>query len=105
MERPIVRIPGRVPRSRRTPGVRRGSSLDCGAKTDIVLRENDQGERGEIVVREGEQLYLPKGNRYTLRSTGEPAINIFAIAGGPTSLAAIKGGEAAQAVKAAVARL
>ncbi len=70
-----------------------------------VLWENDQGERGESVARAGEQLYLPRGNRYTLRATGEPAINIFAIAGGPTNLRAIKGGEASQAVRAAAARL
>ena len=70
-----------------------------------VLWENDRGERGEVVAREGEQLYLPKGNRYTLRATGEPAVNVFAIAGPPTHLTALKAGEASRLVKAAAAAL
>jgi mannose-6-phosphate isomerase-like protein (cupin superfamily) len=70
-----------------------------------VVWENDRGERGEVVAREGEQLYLPRGNRYILRATGEPAINIFAIAGPPTHLTALKGGEASRVVKTAAARL
>ena len=55
--------------------------------------------------REGEQIFLPKGYQYALRSTGEPAINVFAIAGGPTAMAAIMGPEAGDKLKEAGRRL
>lgn len=70
-----------------------------------VLWEGESGERGEAVIHEGEQIFLPKGYHYTLRSTGEPAINVFAIAGGPTNLGTVIGQEASQTVKSAAARL
>ena len=67
-----------------------------------VAWEGDAGEKGETIVSEGEQIYLPKGLRYTLGSNGEPAINVFALGGGPTSLSADLGPEQAKVVKSAV---
>jgi len=49
-----------------------------------VVWEGDGGKEEETVVREGEQIFLPKGLRFKLRATGEPAINVFA-AGIPVS--------------------
>ena len=55
-----------------------------------VVWERDDGEEEEIVVREGEQIFLPKGLRFKLRATGEPAINVFAAGTTPTSEARVK---------------
>jgi hypothetical protein len=70
-----------------------------------VAWENDAGEKGEAIVREGEQIYLPSGFRYTLSSNGEPAINVFALGGNSTSLSNDLGQEHANAVKSAAAAL
>ena len=70
-----------------------------------VAWENDAGEKGEAIVREGEQIYLPSGFRYTLSSNGEPAINVFALGGNSTSLTNDLGQEHANAVKSAAAAL
>jgi 4-oxalocrotonate tautomerase len=76
------------------------------AKGSIKVRwEGDGGEKGEALVREGEQIFLPKGLDYALQATGEPAVNVFAIAGGSTSLGATHGPEAGEKLKAAAARL
>ena len=62
------------------------------AKGSIKVAWDDgQGDKGEAVIREGEQIFLPKGYQYALKSTGEPAINVFAIAGGPTAVSAHHG--------------
>lgn len=70
-----------------------------------LIWEGGAGDRGDVVVREGEQIYLPKGFRYILRATGEPAINVFGIGGTSTSLEPIIGPERAQEIKAAVDRV
>ena len=69
-----------------------------------LIWEGGDGDRGDVVVREGEQIYLPKGYRYILRATGEPAVNVFGIGGTSTSLEPIVGPERAQQVKAAANR-
>jgi|GEM_PF-2467636 len=69
-----------------------------------LLWEGGTGERGDTVVREGEQIYLPKGFRYILRATGEPAINIFAIGGTSTSVEPVLGPERTQQIKSAADR-
>jgi mannose-6-phosphate isomerase-like protein (cupin superfamily) len=69
-----------------------------------LIWEGDGGERGDVVVREGESIYLPKGFRYILRATGEPAINIFGIGGTSTSLEPIVGPERAKQIKDAADR-
>ena len=76
------------------------------AKGSIKVRwEGAHGEAGEALVREGEQIFLPRGLHYALQATGEPAVNVFAIAGGSTSLGATHGPEAGEKLKAAAARL
>jgi 4-oxalocrotonate tautomerase len=76
------------------------------AKGSIKVRwDSEGGEKGEALVREGEQIFLPKGLDYALQATGEPAVNVFAIAGGSTSLGATHGPEAGEKLKAAAARL
>jgi mannose-6-phosphate isomerase-like protein (cupin superfamily) len=69
-----------------------------------LIWEGDGGERGDVVVREGESIYLPKGFRYILRATGEPAINVFGIGGTSTSLEPIVGPERAKQIKDAADR-
>ncbi|HLW49096.1 MAG TPA: hypothetical protein VKW09_15200 [bacterium] len=69
-----------------------------------VIWEGGAGERGDVVVREGEQIYLPTGFRYILRATGEPAINVFGIGGTSTSLEPVVGPERAKEIKAAADR-
>ena len=69
-----------------------------------VIWEGGTGESGDVVVREGEQIYLPKGFRYILRATGEPAVNVFGLAGPSTSLEPIVGAARAQEIKAAADR-
>jgi mannose-6-phosphate isomerase-like protein (cupin superfamily) len=63
--------------------------------------ETESGDNGEVVVREGEQVFLPRGFRYALKSTGEPAINVFAIGGAPSAIGTAFGLEAAAKLKAA----
>jgi 4-oxalocrotonate tautomerase len=76
------------------------------AKGSIRVRwESDGGEKGEALVREGESIFLPKGLDYALQATGEPAVNVFAIAGGSTSLGAVHGPEAGETLRAAAARI
>jgi mannose-6-phosphate isomerase-like protein (cupin superfamily) len=76
------------------------------AKGSIKVAWDDgQGDKGEAVIREGEQIFLPKGYQYALKSTGEPAINVFAIAGGSTAVAALMGQEAGDQLKEAARRL
>ena len=70
-----------------------------------VAWDNGQGDQGEAVVREGEQIFLPRGYQYALKSTGEPAINVFAIAGGASSVSAIKGQEAGDMLREAARKL
>ena len=60
---------------------------------------------GELVAREGEQIFLPRGLSYALQATGEPAINVFAIAGGSTSVGAVVGPEGGEKLRTAGARL
>jgi uncharacterized RmlC-like cupin family protein len=69
-----------------------------------LIWEGGEGDRGDVVVREGQQIYLPKGYRYILRATGEPAINVFGIGGTSTSLEPVVGPERAQQIKDAAAR-
>ena len=70
-----------------------------------VLWEDPDGTgRGEAVVRQGEQIFLPAGYRYTLRATGEPAINVFAVAGESPDIESIHGADAAKELRAAAAR-
>jgi len=69
-----------------------------------VAWDDGHGGTGEVTVREGEQVYLPKGQKYTLNATGEPAINVFAIAGGAPNVSAIKA-EAGTMLRAAAERL
>jgi uncharacterized RmlC-like cupin family protein len=69
-----------------------------------LIWEGEGGERGDVVVREGELIYLPKGNRYILRATGEPAINVFGIGGTATSLEPIVGADRAKQLKDAADR-
>ena len=76
------------------------------AKGSIKVRwEAEGGEAGEVVAREGEQIFLPRGLNYALRATGEPAINVFAIAGGTTSVGAVVGPEGGEKLRTAAARL
>jgi hypothetical protein len=42
---------------------------------------------------------------YALQATGEPAVNVFAIAGGSTSLGTVHGPEAGEKLRAAAAQL
>jgi mannose-6-phosphate isomerase-like protein (cupin superfamily) len=70
-----------------------------------VAWDDGRGDQGEAVVREGEQIFLPKGYPYALKSTGEPAINGVAIAGSPTGVSAITGAEAGNKLKEAARRL
>jgi uncharacterized RmlC-like cupin family protein len=69
-----------------------------------VAWDNGQGDTGEATIRQGEQIFLPKGYQYTLKATGEPAINVFAIAGGAPNVSAIKA-EAGAMLRAAAAKL
>jgi hypothetical protein len=55
-----------------------------------VAWNDGHGNAGETTVREGEQVFLPKGYQYTLNATGETAVNVFAIAGGAPNVSAIK---------------
>jgi uncharacterized RmlC-like cupin family protein len=66
-----------------------------------LMWESDSGERNETILREGDQVFLPTGYRYTLRANGEPAVNVFAIAGGPTSVRNIVGAEMAERLTSA----
>jgi 4-oxalocrotonate tautomerase len=76
------------------------------AKGSIQVRwEAEGGETGEVVAREGEQIFLPRGLNYALQATGEPAINVFAIAGGVTSVGAVVGPEGGEKLRTAAARL
>jgi uncharacterized RmlC-like cupin family protein len=70
-----------------------------------VAWDDGKGDAGEATVREGEQIYLPPGYQYILKATGEPAVNVFAIAGGATNVSAIKGPEAAATLQAAARKL
>ena len=69
-----------------------------------VAWDDGCGQNGEVVAREGEPLFLPRGYHYALRSTGEPAVNVFAIAGGSTAIGSIKP-DASRMLKAAAAKL
>ena len=76
------------------------------AKGSIKVRwEAEGGKVGELVAREGEQIFLPRGLSYALQATGEPAINVFAIAGGSTSVGAVVGPEGGEKLRTAGARL
>ncbi len=66
-----------------------------------VAWEDETGDKGEVVVREGEQVFLPRGLRYALKSTGEPAINVFAVGGAPSAIGTAFGPEAAAKLRAA----
>jgi uncharacterized RmlC-like cupin family protein len=70
-----------------------------------VAWDDGHGHTGEATAREGEQIFLPPGYQYTLKATGEPAVNVFAIAGGPPNVSAIKGPEAAATLQAAARRM
>jgi mannose-6-phosphate isomerase-like protein (cupin superfamily) len=75
-------------------------------KGSIRVRwESEDGDKGETLAREGEQIFLPRGLSYALEATGEPAVNIFAIAGGPTSVGAVVGPAAGDKLRAAAAHL
>src|SRR5437867_2386490 len=75
-------------------------------KGSIKVRwEAEGGKVGELVAREGEQIFLPRGLSYALQATGEPAINVFAIAGGSTSVGAVVGPEGGEKLRTAGARL
>jgi len=76
------------------------------AKGSIKVRwEVEGGETGELVAREGEQIFLPRGLNYALQATGEPAVNVFAIAGGSTSVGAMVGPDGGAQLRSAAARL
>jgi 4-oxalocrotonate tautomerase len=75
-------------------------------KGSIRVRwESEDGDKGETLAREGEQIFLPRGLSYALQATGEPAVNVFAIAGGPTSVGAVVGPAAGDKLRAAAAHL
>jgi 4-oxalocrotonate tautomerase len=75
-------------------------------KGSIRVRwESEDGDKGETVAHKGEQIFLPRGLNYALQATGEPAVNVFAIAGGPTSVGAVVGPAAGDKLKAAAAHL
>ena len=75
-------------------------------KGSIRVRwESEHGDKGEVVAHEGEQIFLPRGLNYSLQATGEPAVNVFAIAGGPPSGGAVVGPDAGDKLKAAAAHL
>jgi uncharacterized RmlC-like cupin family protein len=75
------------------------------AKGSIRVAWNDgRGDAGETTVREGEQVFLPRGYQYTLKATGEPAVNVFAIAGGAPNVSAIRP-EAGSMLEAAAKKL
>ena len=75
-------------------------------KGSIRVRwESEHGDKGEVVAHEGEQIFLPRGLNYSLQATGEPAVNVFAIAGGQTSVGAVVGPAAGDKLKAAAAHL
>lgn len=67
--------------------------------------EGEAGEQGEIIARKGEQLFLPKGLRYTLKATGEPAINVFALAGSSADVGAAVGPDRAAVLRRAGEKL
>jgi mannose-6-phosphate isomerase-like protein (cupin superfamily) len=69
-----------------------------------VAWDDGAGHSGEVVARENEQIFLPRGFQYVLKSTGEPAVNVFAIAGGSTAIASIRA-EASEMLKAAARAL
>ena len=69
-----------------------------------VAWDDGRGQSGEVVAREGEQIFLPRGYQYALKSTGEPAVNVFAIAGGSTAISSIKA-DASDMLKAAARKL
>jgi uncharacterized RmlC-like cupin family protein len=76
------------------------------AKGSVKLKwENDAGEKGEAILRAGDQAFLPGGYRYTMSSNGEPAVNVFAVAGGATGVTKIVGEEFGARLKAAGQRL
>jgi 4-oxalocrotonate tautomerase len=75
------------------------------ARGSIRVRWEGDGEKGEALVREGETIFLPRGLDYALQATGEPAVNVFAIAGGSTSLGAVHGREAGEKLRSAAARI
>ncbi len=62
---------------------------------------SDAGEGGEEIVRKGEQIFLPKGIHYTLKATGEPAVNVFALAGPSADVTGAVGAEHAAKIKTA----
>ena len=66
--------------------------------------DDGRGNKGEVVARAGEQIFLPRGYQYVLKSTGEPAVNVFAIAGGSTAIASIRA-EASEMLKSAAQKL
>jgi uncharacterized RmlC-like cupin family protein len=70
----------------------------------VIWEDPDGGNGGEAVVRQGEQIFLPAGYRYTLRGTGEPAINVFATAGTGPDIESVHGAKAANELRAAAAR-
>ena len=43
-----------------------------------VAWSDGRDKHGEVVARQGEQIFLPRGYQYVLKSTGEPAVNVFA---------------------------
>jgi len=69
-----------------------------------VAWSDGRDKHGEVVARQGEQIFLPRGYQYVLKSTGEPAVNVFAIAGGSTAVASIRA-EASEMLKAAATQL
>jgi uncharacterized RmlC-like cupin family protein len=69
-----------------------------------VAWDDGRGNHGEVVARQGEQIFLPRGYQYVLKSTGEPAVNVFAIAGGSTAIASIRA-EASEMLKSAARKL
>jgi len=70
----------------------------------VLWEDPDGSGRGEAVVRQGEQIFLPAGYRYTLRATGEPAVNVFATAGDSPDIESVHGADDAKKLRAAAER-
>jgi mannose-6-phosphate isomerase-like protein (cupin superfamily) len=71
-----------------------------------IVWATETGGQEELLVHEGEQVYLPKGLRFKLRSTGESAINVFAagLSSAPSKAFSEKVAEAANRLRLKLAK-
>lgn len=45
-----------------------------------VIAEDGDGNKKELLAKEGESIFLPAGFTYTLEPTGEPSVNFWTVA-------------------------